>query len=1332
MSDPTPGAAMDARTGLSTKLRNIFAYFSIYARVNPTKLDVFLIITGLISACASGVPFPLLGIIFGQLIDDFNDQTCQAAATTHVDPARQAAYQSAVNDKLLSLVYLALAQFVLVYIHLVCWSLAGARLAQRLRERYLQKLLRQDVSFFDNLPSGEVASRLNGDISAVRAGTSEKVGILLSSTSFFVTSYAVAFVKNAELAGILTVLIPAYFTMSLAGAWFIEKYSSRVSDCFAAAASIASEALSNVAVVHAFNANDRLEAKFTAQLRAARRQGLKKAVANGVQAGLMYFIAYSANGLSFWLGSRMIADNVENNVSGATVGSIFTVIFLLVDATLILSEVAPFIHIFAAAAASFSKIRADMEHPSVIDGASGKGRRLYSAAPGRFQLKNVSFAYPSRPGQEVLRNVSMELDAGKKTALVGFSGSGKSTVAALMLRLYDPAEGSVLLDGHDLREINTREVRSMIGLVQQESRLFDRSILENIAHGLVNSSSPDHERLHAALLGPQLGEVAAAIRGGKTPMEAAGQHGPEMSEIMTMVQRAAELANAAQFIDKLPEGLGTVVGSTGKQLSGGQRQRIAIARALVKDPKILILDEATASLDSKSEQEILAAVERCSEGRTVISVAHRLSTIQTADKIIVMSEGQVVEEGTHSELIANKGTYAGFVDLQNLRDPSTKNEGARPAGENVKLDTKLDTKLADEMSDTKAVSPTIQIEPVEDRPSSKDADSSLKEKTSWAPARVLLSFIRPHATIALVALAGASVVGGAFSAEAVIFGHTVSRLTPCQSPDYIRSSGNFLGLMFFVLALVEFFANLVSWVGFGIVSEKSIFNIRVRLFRSLFAQDVQWHQSGDRTPTGLLGYITNDGDQIAGLSGSTIGTILSICINLVVVIVMTLLVAWKMAIVCLAVVPILLGIGLVQLRTLSKFHEKHEGAFSKSVSISVEAVDSIKTVASLALENEILAVYRRTLDGPRREVTAISFSANLWLALQYLAGNLAFGLAFWWGSKQIFSGLYTETQFIIVVFSLLISAQLWGQMFALAPEFTNAKAAIVRVTEMIELGKDRPGMLEASTAKCADIETLAEAKTSSPTAAGGIDLEIRDVHFSYPTRTSAPALTGLNLRVRPGQFCGLVGPSGAGKSTIISLVERLYVPSSGAILIDGSDITKRTDVTFRDDLALVPQDGVLFEGSIRFNVSLGARPGTEVSEEDIVQACKLANIHETIMKLPEGYDTECGGSGSRLSGGQKQRLAIARALVRKPRLLILDEPTSALDAESEKLLQDGLEIASRGITVLAVAHRLHTIRKADVIYMIEGGKSVDAGTHDELYERSENYRSNVLSQMISG
>jgi ABC-type multidrug transport system fused ATPase/permease subunit len=226
-------------------------------------------------------------------------------------------------------------------------------------------------------------------------------------------------------------------------------------------------------------------------------------------------------------------------------------------------------------------------------------------------------------------------------------------------------------------------------------------------------------------------------------------------------------------------------------------------------------------------------------------------------------------------------------------------------------------------------------------------------------------------------------------------------------------------------------------------------------------------------------------------------------------------------------------------------------------------------------------------------------------------------------------------------------------------------------------------------------------------------------------------LHGFDLSIAPGQFAALVGPSGAGKSTIISLIERLYSPSSGTIEINGADIAHR-DLSFRNEIAYVPQHSVLFDGTIRFNLELGARPDQNLTQADIEEACKLANIHDVIVGLPDGYNTACGPNGDRLSGGQKQRLAIARALIRKPRLLLLDESTSALDAESERLLQDGLEKAARGITVIAIAHRLYTIRKADVIFLVEEGRCVERGTHAELIERSESYRVNALNQAVDG
>jgi ABC-type multidrug transport system fused ATPase/permease subunit len=308
--------------------------FTGYARLllagNPSRTDLCTLLAAILCAIASGVPFPLIGIFFGQLLNDFNEVTC-LETTAPVSASEAAIYQSGVNSKILMIVYLAIAQFVTIYAHLTCWTLYGSRLAQRLRERYLATLLRQEPSYFEGLPPGEVASRLSGDIQTIRSGTSEKVGICLSSVSFFVTAYVVAFVMNAELAGMLVSLVPAYFLMSFVGSHYIEKYSGLVADYSAKAAAVASEALSNVVVVQAFGANRRLEGKFAEALSSSKREGLKKATAVGIQSGVLYFVAYGANGLAFWQGSRRIADAAGQESGGATVGATFTVIFILIE-----------------------------------------------------------------------------------------------------------------------------------------------------------------------------------------------------------------------------------------------------------------------------------------------------------------------------------------------------------------------------------------------------------------------------------------------------------------------------------------------------------------------------------------------------------------------------------------------------------------------------------------------------------------------------------------------------------------------------------------------------------------------------------------------------------------------------------------------------------------------------------------------------------------------------------------------------------------------------------------------------------------------------------------
>ncbi|KAG9237423.1 ABC multidrug transporter SitT [Amylocarpus encephaloides] len=1272
-----------------------------------------------------------MAIIFGQLVNDLNGATCEA------DQAGSAqSYTTSINDKVLLLVYIAIGAFALNFIYVVTWSVVSQRLAHRLRERYFKILLSQEQSFFDKRHAGEVSSRLNSDIQAVQSGTCEKVGIFIASLSFFVTAYVIAFIKQSKLAGMLISLIPAFLLVAIVGGGFFQKFSTGMSRSIEAASSIASEALSHITVVEAFGAGPRLEKKFSGHMSNARQDGIRKGIVAAFQAGMLYFIAYSANALAFWQGSRMIANLTLGRGDGSTVGEIYTVVFIIVDACVVLGSAAPLLPLFGGASAAFQRLRHDMNHKSSIDGTSDQGAELSSETPPGIDFRDVSFAYPSRPGEPVLRNVNLSFPAGKYTAIVGPSGSGKSTIAGLICRLHDPTDGLILFHSHVLKSLNIQSLRSFISLVQQEASLLDRSILENIALGLVNSPIPSHQQLKAILLGPQLKRISVKtktlINTAKNP-----EIDPAMLGLLDLVHHAAKLADADEFVSGLEKGYGTIVGSGGKLVSGGQRQRVALARALVKDPQVLILDEATASLDSASEKRIQLAIDKVATGRTVISIAHRLSTIKNADNIIVLKAGEVVEQGTYPELIAKGGLFAEMASLQAIKTPdhvdelsrsSTKNESTDVSSEKIGNDYVKNVERAERPASETVISPGERQHFSSD-PTLTSNQSPLNLVKGMGP------FIRPSLPWLVAALFAAVIVGCTFSASGLIFGHTVGALSPCKTTtDRILSLGRLFGGMLFMLAVVEFFANLISWSSFGIVAERLLYTVRVLSFRSLFEQNVEWHQVGDRSPSMLLSIITKDSTALGGFSGSILGTVSSILVNFLVAIILSHIIAWKIAVVCLAMVPILLGSGVMQLRALSRYEERNSIAFAESIGITVEAVNSIKTIATLSLETEVMGTYQRVLESPRKQMITASIYTNFWLAVSNSTGFFVYAFAYWWGSKLITKGEATQQQFFIVLVAMLVSAQLWGQMFTLAPEISRSRASASRILNLIQAGSStKLGLTTEVISRQGnekDMEALGESSSNTPSPASrGVSVSFKNVSFSYPTHPDVSILQDINIRIQPGQFCGLVGPSGAGKSTIMNLVQKMYSPSAGSIEIDGTDIS---DKNFRGDIAVVPQDNALFNGTIKFNVSLGARPNHEATDFEIEEACKLANIHDTIISLREKYDTECGPNGSQLSGGQRQRLTIARALVRRPRLLLLDESTSALDPESEKALQEGLERAVKayGVTVIAITHRLHTVLKADVIFVLDGGKIIDQGRHHELLVRSESYRSNAQQQML--
>ncbi|PHH60921.1 hypothetical protein CDD81_1032 [Ophiocordyceps australis] len=1286
--------------------KQFLVYFGLIFASQPTWLDIGLIVVGTLVAIAAGVPFPLMGVLFGQLVDDMNGVTCA------VDTGQEAAssFQSAITDKIVKTVVIAGIAFVLIYVYVLCWNIISQRLAQRLRLRYVSALLRQPPAFFDQRGSaGEVSARLEGDIAAVQAGTSEKVGIVIASLSFFVTVFVIAFAKQPRLAGMLSSMVPVFLAMAFVGGALLQKYAARASTAVASASSLAAEALSHVSVVQAFGANARLEAKFAHAMATARTAGMRRSAVAATQAGLLYFIAYSSNALAFWQGSVLIAQAIDGRGNGSTIGQIYTIVYLLVDAILPL---------LSNAAAAYVRLLRDIEAPCLIDGTCNDGLVFPLDAPAAIQFRNVSFEYSSRPGEPVLRNINVEFAPGSYTAIVGPSGSGKSTIASLMTRLYDPVEGSITVDNHEMRSLNVRFLRSLTGVVQQEPLLLDRSILENIASGLVNSPKPWHQHLKPWLSGNHLAKLVSKVKEGKDLVSSASALGPQLGEIAKLVQQAAEQADAARFISQLQDGYATCAGLRGTLVSGGQRQRIALARALIRDPKILILDEATSALDSASERRIQEAVEAAAKGRTVVSIAHRLSTVRNAHRIIVMEAGRIVEQGTYTELLAKRdGVFWRLANLQRLGSEKQGPEDASRAG--CDQDDGLATASHESKSDDAVTDKMAQQATREDKGS------------QVAPFKGLSWLLRPWRKWLVAAMIGAVVVGCTFSGSGLIFGFTVSALNPCKSTaQRVLSLGRLFSGLMLMLAVVEFLGNVVAWWCFGVVAEKLLYSMRVLSLRSLLEQGVEWHQSQGRSPSTLLDIITKDSTAIGAFSGSTMGSVFALAVNIVVAVVLSHIIAWKIALVCLVCIPLLLGSSLMQLRMLARYQERNASVFAQATALAVEAMQSMRTVAALSLESHVMDSYAALLQHPQRYIVQSAAATNVWFALANVSGTLINALAYWWGTRLMMSGEYTQTQFLIILVAMLTSAQLWGTMFSLAPEFSRARSALSRVLAVIKLGS-KHGLAEPPGASpTADVEAEAEAKGRPATPdAGGVEVAFTKLSFAYPERPHHPILNNISLTIQPGQFCGLVGPSGAGKSTILNLMLRFYSPTSGVVSINGRDIS-RLGPDFRDDIALVPQDAALFNGSVRFNVGLGARSGHHASPVEIEQACRLANMHDAIAALPHGYDTDCGPAASFFSGGQRQRLAIARALVRRPRLLLLDESTSALDAASEAALQQGLDRISRHTTVVAITHRLHTVQKAHVIFLVEHGRIVDSGTHLQLMQRSESYRANAVQQML--
>jgi ATP-binding cassette, subfamily B (MDR/TAP), member 1 len=748
------------------------------------------------------------------------------------------------------------------------------------------------------------------------------------------------------------------------------------------------------------------------------------------------------------------------------------------------------------------------------------------------------------------------------------------------------------------------------------------------------------------------------------------------------------------------QGYQTEVGEAAGLLSGGQRQRIAIARSIVSNPKILLLDEATSALDPRAEGVVQRALDRVSVNRTTLVIAHKLATVKDTDNIAVISDGQVVEQGTHDELLRSDGRYARLVEAQSIEERS-----------NTTTDV---SEIPHEDPEKDLIRQISSFKPTTMGKSSTTAEPEPGTLGYSLIRCIFLMFLEQKSLYGyfFLSMIACLIAGAVFPGQALIFSRIFVVFT--LPPHEGQPKADFYSLMFFVIALGCLVAYFIIGITCNIIGQEVTHRYRKELFSNMLRQDMDFFNLLGNTSGALTSKLSTMPTQLQDLISANILLIFVIFVSVASTSVLALAYGWKLGLVVVfGGLPALILSGYLRIRLETILDAKNSERFAEGANLANEAVMAIKTVASLTLESSILRRYQDLMSGIVRNSIRSLLWTIFWYALSQSLEFLVMALGFWYGSKLLSEGEYTSTQFYIIFLGTLFAGQSAAMFFSYSTSITQAVEA---ANYILWLRTCIPVMEEND-----------ENRNKGPDLDKG-DIVISSMSFRYPRRENR-VIKDISMEIQSGQFVAFVGPSGCGKSTIVSLLERFYDPTSGQIKYAGSSISTYSPRLYRQNISLVQQEPTLYSGSLRENITLGVEG--DATEEEILEACRQANALEFIDSLPEGLSTACGNRGLQFSGGQKQRIAIARALIRKPRLLLLDEATSALDTQSERIVQSALDRAKEGRTTIAVAHRLSTIVHADVIFVFGDGRIVEQGTHQELVARKGRYYEMVLAQSLN-
>ena len=1240
--------------------------------ISPFKLyfhlsgpyEILLMILGTICALGAGVAAPLMCYLFGDMANDFseanvdenqvdllkqllnckNKEQAEALAGGNFDRAwsygqvylKATALFHTFDDNVDSLVRKLLiigsTMFVAFGGQKFFWCYCGMRQMHHLKEKYFAVILRQEQGWFDANNAYEFSTKVQAQFEQIALGVGEKFGLLLQAVSQIICGLIIAFFKSWLLTLVMLAISPTIFACVILLVCLVRRPMIGSRKTYERAGGAAEEMLYNIKTITSFSNFEFEIDRFNRLIDIVHYFDRKKAFILGATIGGALFFIYVTFFTATIYSRKLRGEDVWNDNAGEpfTLGDIVTVVFSTLVAILSIGFTAPNLKIIQESAIASSDYFTLYEREPQMDFSQSIEKPPRDQVQGRIEFKNVNFIYPSDPNKRlILKNLNLTIEPGKKVALVGESGCGKSTTVNLI---------------ESIKRYDLPYLRSLIGYVQQEPVLFNKPIRDNVIFG--------RDEL---------------VR--------------ELGDPDTLVQNAIEESYASEFINETKEGLNYVVGIKGGKLSGGQKQRVAIARAIICEPKILILDEATSALDNKSEKEVQRALDHISERNvTTVIIAHRLSTIKNADLIYAIRDGEVLESGTHQELLEKGGYYYGLVKSQVGQDEEEKKNDMIQKKESLKA-------LSQHQSRTNYRD--IQ-----------KAHDEIVEKEGVSHGEMFKLLRNNKCDLAL------GIIGSLFAgAVTPITGYVLSRAFIYIASGHYHLIWHKSLIWCFVFLVVSFlngFFVFLKLCKLETLGSAITCNMRKEIVEKYLSLHVAYFDIDYNAPGALLTKLSIDTTQLNSIILTLVGDILTTTGNIITGLTLGFVYDWRLTLISLGFIPFIVGAFIIakdSVRTLTR--KKDSRTDIEAGAILSECVINTKTIFSFNFQKPAVDMYLGLLLTETSDYVKDSLWKGFFLGLGAFSTYACNATVFYAAKEFILRFSLSFDKFMYASCSLVmmiagISVGLNG-----ISDYPKAKRAFISVFKTMKTKSLIPPFLKDN-----------QGKVEPDNLRGKI--EFRNVTFAYPTKPDIDVLKNVSFVIEPGQSVGLVGYSGCGKSTIIQLIERFYEveDGNGEILIDDVNIKDYNIYSLRKKIGLVSQEPVLFKRSVFENILYGRLDATQ---EEVLTAAKAAAIEKFFDK------EQMGTKEDPVSGGEKQRLCIARAFLKNPIILLLDEATSALDKESEKSVQESINILQRGRTSIAVAHRLTTIQKSDVILVMESGKLVEKGTHEELLNLGKKY-----------